>query len=165
MLPVLHCSFFFLFFFFLFVYLQLTFLTEGKLGEKGTTNISKKNGKINSKINHFPRPRFLKVFVDFWLPFWINFDPTWNLLGYICVELWFKPPSFCLNVGSNSYSGTFFFQNPSFEHPNLQEILIVACAPTKRKFSQKPFSAGPGRIYCRRQLRSAPGLRRRPRAC
>ena len=65
MLLVLHCSFFFLFFFFLFVYLQLTFLTEGKLGPKGSPEISKKSGKINPEINLFSHRLLDGLLMDF----------------------------------------------------------------------------------------------------
>ena len=62
MFPFLYCSFSFCFSSFLFVFLQFTFLTEGKLGEKGTPAKSIKFGKIDPKINFFPH-RFLDGFL------------------------------------------------------------------------------------------------------
>ena len=125
-----------------------------------------------------PLAPFWPHLTPFWLPLglrWLPFgsiltprDPSGIIFGVfwrICMKFLLKLIPFCLNAGSSSYSGDFVFQNPSFEHPTCKKSRIAACAPTTCKFSHKPFFWGPGRIYCRRQLRSAPGLLRSPSAC
>ena len=74
MLPVLHCSFFFLFFFLFVVFLQLTFLTEGKQVKKGVPKFRKKSGKIDPEINLF----FASIFEWIVHGFGLNFESFFN---------------------------------------------------------------------------------------
>ena len=115
-----------------------------------------------------PLAHFWRPLAPFWLPFRFLFAP-FGLHFLILVDF----GSLLALFGSLLLPFrllflvfiTFWLRFPYFPKLSVKEREINTCTPSSYRFSHTSIFAGPGRINCRRQLRSAPGLRRSPRAC
>ena len=101
-----------------------------------------------------PCGSLLAPFGSFWLPFGYRWTPYWLTLTPLALFGSLLHPALFL------ISNTFLLRFRYFPKPSAKSSEIDTCTLTSYRFSHTSIFACPERINCRRQPRSAPGLRR-----